>query len=137
LVLVGLSVSLVSLSLADAVRRSGPQLAADQFVTAYWLARSAAARYGRVAELHIDVAAGRFWVEVDTARLGGVTDTIGTVRNVPQAVSLTSNRSMVCFEPRGLPTTRGSCEAANATVVFTQDGKSDTVKVTTLGKVLR
>ena len=43
---------------------------------AHSLARSTAVRYARVAELPIDAANARFWVEVDTSGTG-IRDTVG------------------------------------------------------------
>ena len=112
--------------------------AVNQFVSAHRLARATAIRYGRVAELHIDAASARFWIEVDTSQAGGVTDTIRTIRDVGDSpFVMTSDRSLVCFDGRGLATTAGGCEAGDVTVTFSLAGRTDTVSVSSLGKVLR
>lgn len=124
--------------LAEAFKGAKVRGAVSQFVSAHGLARATALRYGRVAELHIDAANTRFWVEVDTSQVGGVNDTVGTVHNVAEAqLVMTSDRSLVCFDGRGLATTLGACEAGNVTVVFSLAGRTDTVNVSSLGKVLR
>ena len=109
--------------------------AADEFRSA----RSIAIRNGRVTELHIDAANGRFWVQLDTtAARTGVMDTIGVVRHMAnQNVSMTSTRSYVCFDGRGLATKANNCPAGDATVVFSRGARADTVNTTALGKVLR
>ncbi len=50
---------------------------------------------------------------------------------------MASDRSMVCFDGRGLPSTAGACEGADATVVFAESSRADTVSFTLLGQVLR
>ncbi len=113
--------------------------AADEFRSAHSLARSIAIRNGRVTELQIDAANGRFWVQLDTtAARTGVMDTIGVVRHMAnQNVSMTSTRSYVCFDGRGLATKANNCPAGDATVVFSRGARADTVNTTALGKVLR
>ncbi len=124
--------------LVEAFKGTKARSAMNQFASAHSLTRATAIRYGRVAELHIDAATARFWIEVDTSQAGGVTDTVGTIYNVasPQ-LGMTSDRSLVCFDGRGLATTLGACEAGDVTVVFSVADRVDTVNVSTLGKVLR
>ena len=138
LVLAGLGVAIAAPPLASTYERTASRTARDQFVSTHSLARSMAVRYGRVAELHIDASGARFWVEVDTSSIGGMNARVGVTKDLNAAkVLLTSDRSMLCFDVRGLPTTRGACEAADATLTFSVEGKADTVKITALGKVLR
>jgi type II secretion system protein H len=112
--------------------------ASDRFVTTYAMAQSAAVRYGRLAELHIDTSAARFWVEVDTSRSGGAKAKVGLTQSVGQdGTKLSSTRTLLCFDPRGLPSTRSACEAGDATVTFSLKGSTSTVQTTALGKVLR
>ncbi len=111
--------------------------ATHQIVSAHALTKATAIRYGRVAELHIDVSGKRFWIEVDTSYGGGVTDTIRMRDYYGGSMTMASNRSLVCFDGRGLPSTAGACEAADGTVVFADPAKADTVKFTLLGKALR
>ncbi|MGD2154150.1 MAG: GspH/FimT family pseudopilin [Gemmatimonadales bacterium] len=138
LILSGIIVAVASPTLSTAFRRTAGRAAVDEFVSTHTLARSAAVRYGRTAELHIDASNARFWVEVDTASAGGVKDTVGVVKYLDSmGVGVSSDRAVLCFDSRGLPTTRGSCEAADATLVFSSPGEADTVQITALGRVLR
>jgi prepilin-type N-terminal cleavage/methylation domain-containing protein len=125
--------------LQGALRRRITQTAADQFVTAHSLARGTAIRYGRVAQLHIDPATTRFWVDVDTSANGvGQRATIWYERSLTRPnLVMTSNRSLLCFDARGLPLVLGACEAGDATIIFTAIDKADTVRTAVLGKVLR
>jgi type II secretion system protein H len=139
LVLAGIAVAVVSPSLSRAFRRTGVRAAVDEFASTHSLARSAAVRYGRTSELHIDATNARFWVEVDTSSGGsGVMDTVGVVKYLDlNDVQLASDRALVCFDARGLPTTRDSCEAADAQLIFTSGSRVDTISITALGRVLR
>jgi prepilin-type N-terminal cleavage/methylation domain-containing protein len=125
--------------LSAALRRRTTQAAADQFVTAHSLARGTAVRYGRVAQLHVDAAQTLFWVDVDTSAKGiGQRGTIWNVRSLAQpSLVMSSDRSLLCFDARGLPLVLGACEPADATVIFTLREKADTVIIAALGKILR
>ncbi len=104
---------------------------------AHSLARSTALQYGRVAELHIDAAYARFWVEVDTNSTG-VSDTVGPLHDLGGGqLTMTSNRSLLCFDARGMATARDACDPGDATITFSLQGRGDTVTITALGKVLR
>ncbi len=138
-----LSIGAVALVIAgptvsSSFHRTATRVAVDEFVTTHRLARSAAARYGRIAELHILPSSGRVWVEVDTSGGAGIMDTIGLVKNIEgEGLNLSSNRQILCFDSRGLPTSRGSCQPADATLIFSAGGRADTVRITALGEVLR
>jgi prepilin-type N-terminal cleavage/methylation domain-containing protein len=125
--------------LSAELRRRTTQTAVDQFATAHSLARVTAVRYGRVAQLHIDASTRRFWVDVDTSANGvGQRATIWYVRDLTTpGLVMTSNRSLLCFDARGLPLVLGACESGDATVIFTATEKADTVKTAALGKILR
>ena len=125
--------------LSGALRRRTAQTAVDQFATAHSLARSTAVRYGRVAQLHIDAPAARFWVDVDTSADGiGQRATVWNARDLTQAgLVMTSNRALLCFDARGMPRTTAPCEAADAQIIFTALDKADTLTTAALGKVLR
>ncbi len=115
--------------------------AADQFVAAHGFARATAIRYGRLAELHIDVSNNRYWVEIDTSGAGNRMKA-GGYRYVSDNVGMTSNRSLVCFDQRGLPTARTTtagltCQDADFRTIFSLGSRVDTVQTTALGKVLR
>ena len=113
--------------------------AADQFVVAHNLTRATALRYGRIAQLHIDAPNTRFWVDVDTSANGSnQRDTIANVRDVSDnGVTMTSSRSLLCFDARGIPSTLGSCQPGDAQLIFTDGVTADTLATTALGKMLR
>jgi prepilin-type N-terminal cleavage/methylation domain-containing protein len=125
--------------LAAALHRRTTSSAADQFVVTHSLSRSTALRYARVAQLHIDASNRRFWVDVDTSANGiGQRATIANVRDVSgSGLSMTSTRTLLCFDARGVASTSGSCEPGDAKVVFSDGATADTVATTILGKVLR
>lgn len=138
LTIVGILVTVMAPSLSTMLQGERTRSAVNQFVGAHSLARATAIRYGRVAELHIDAANARFWVEFDTSLAGGVMDTVRMVHNVGEGgLVMTSNRSLLCFDRRGLATTVDTCEEGSALVVFSVAGRADTVTATTLGKILR
>ena len=127
-------------TLSDSLRKRTTQSAADQFAAAHSLARATAVRFGRVAELNIDVSAKQYWVEADTSATGiGQRSKIWYARNLDAATGLTmtSTRTKVCFNARGIATTSGTCQAGNLQVIFAMKGVADTVNTTVLGKVLR
>jgi prepilin-type N-terminal cleavage/methylation domain-containing protein len=125
--------------LSAALLRRTSSSAADQFVVVHSLSRSTALRFGRVAQLHIDAPTRRFWVDVDTSANGiGQRATIANVRDVSgSGLSMTSTRTIVCFDARGMASTSGSCEAGDMQVIFSDGATADTVRTTIIGKVLR
>jgi prepilin-type N-terminal cleavage/methylation domain-containing protein len=125
--------------LAAALHRRTTVSAADQFVLTHSLTRSTALRYGRIAQLHIDAPGKRFWVDVDTsANAIGQRATVGYVRDLSgSGVTMTSTRALLCFDPRGIASTLGSCESGDANVIFVDGTTADTILTTALGKVLR
>jgi len=139
LTLIGIVAAIGGPKISAALLRRTTASAADQFTLTHSLTRSTAIRYARVAQLHIDAAGSRFWVDVDTSANGtGQRATIGYVRDVSATgLTMTSTRTLLCFDARGLPSTTGSCEPADASVVFSDGATADTVATTALGKVLR
>jgi len=125
--------------LSAALQRRTSSSAADQFVVTHSLARSTALRFARVAQLHIDAPGKRFWVDVDTSANGiGQRATIANVRDVTSpGLTMSSNRSLLCFDARGIASTAGSCEPGDAKVIFAEGATADTIVTTALGKVLR
>jgi prepilin-type N-terminal cleavage/methylation domain-containing protein len=125
--------------LSAALHRRTSSSAADQFVVTHSLARATALRYGRVAQLHIDAGTRRFWVDVDTSANGiGQRATIANVRDVTgSGLVMTSTRTVLCFDSRGMAATSGSCEPGDVKIVFSDGATADTVSTTLLGKVLR
>jgi prepilin-type N-terminal cleavage/methylation domain-containing protein len=125
--------------LSSALQRRTTASAADQFALTHSLSRSIALRYGRTAQLHIDAPGKRFWIDVDTSANGiGQRATIAYVRDVSApGLAMSSTRTLLCFDPRGIPSTAGSCEPGDARVIFSEGATADTVTTTVLGKVLR
>jgi prepilin-type N-terminal cleavage/methylation domain-containing protein len=125
--------------LSAALQRRTSTSAADQFVLTHSLARSTAVRFARIAQLHIDGAGSQFWVDVDTSANGiGQRATIAYVRDVSASgLTMSSNRTLLCFDARGIASTSGSCEPGDAEVIFSDGATADTVVTTALGKVLR
>ena len=136
LTVMGVILAVAMPSMVAAYRLRATRGAIDRLAMAHGLARATAVRFGRVAELHIDAANGRFWIEVDTSGTG-IRDTVGSMNDMAGQVTMTSNRTLLCFDLRGLTTTRGACEAGDALVTFFSRGRTDTLQTTVLGKVLR
>jgi prepilin-type N-terminal cleavage/methylation domain-containing protein len=135
--IIGLLAVIAAPSFSDALHSRAASAASDQFVMAHGLARSTALRYGRVSELHIDPVTARFWIEIDTTGLGQ-RGLITHIRSVDgNGLTMTSNRTLLCFDPHGLSSTTGNCEPGDALLIFTSADKVDTVRTTALGKVLR
>ena len=137
--LVGVVTAFGAPELQNALRRRTVQAAGDQFTTAHALARATAIRYGRVAQLHIDPAARRFWIEADTSADDiGQRATVWYERTLADpGVQMSSDRTVLCFDARGLANDVAPCQAGDAEVVFNTIDVADTVRTTVLGKVLR
>ncbi|PYO80322.1 MAG: hypothetical protein DMD63_01575 [Gemmatimonadetes bacterium] len=137
--LIGIVATIGGPKIAAALQRRTTASAVDQFALTHSLSRSTAIRYARVAQLHIDASNRRFWVDVDTSANGsGQRATIGYVRDMSTTgLSMTSTRALLCFDARGLPSTTGSCEPADAKVTFSDGAVADSIVTTALGKVLR
>ena len=120
------------------VQRQAAQrrMATRQFVSAHSLTLATAVQYGRTAELHVDAPGRRFWLEVDTGQTSGISDTIRMVQLTPD-LTMSTDRTILCFDARGLASTAGACEPGNAIVTFAVPGKTDTVRFTALGEELR
>lgn len=108
-------------------------------VSAVSLTRATAMRYGRPAVLRIDAAGDRVWVEADTTTAGeGTTvDTLGSFYFAESLnVDLSSNRTSLCFDGRGVGTTSTTCPVAGAEIVLSRQTRVDTVVVGVLGQVI-
>ena len=132
----GVLVAVLMPSMVKSFRQRATRGWVDRLAMTHSLARATAIRFGRVAELHIDAANGRFWVEVDTSGTG-IRDTVGIMNAMAGQVTMSSDRSLLCFDSRGLTTTRNACESGDALVQFSMAGRTDTFQTTVLGKVLR
>ena len=123
--------------IAKAFHNTATHSAADEFLTTHALAKSFAIRFGRTAELHIDASKGEFYVKVDTAGTGNPVR-VSLIKDMAKyKVTMASTRSVICFDARGLPTTRGVCEAADATLTFTSGDDTEELSITALGRILR
>ncbi len=113
--------------------------ASNQFRSAHQKARTAAIRYGAVAELHVNASTDHFWVEVDTTVAGsGVVDTVGAVIDLSEIkVDLMTTVSLVCFDARGLVAAVAQCPTTGALDVgFARGNELDTLVVTASGLLL-
>ena len=134
--IMGALMAILMPSMVTAFRQLATRSSVDRLTMAHGLTRATAVRFGRVAELHIDAANRKFWVEVDTSGTG-IRDTVGMLNQLADALAVTSTRSVLCFDSRGLATARGACEPADAIVTFSANGRTDTLQTTVLGMVLR
>ncbi|HSM15487.1 MAG TPA: prepilin-type N-terminal cleavage/methylation domain-containing protein [Gemmatimonadales bacterium] len=139
MVIVGMVALIATPRMASQRRFLSQRSVVNEFIAAQSLATATAVRRGRVAELHIDAAARRYWIEVDTSMAGGgVIDTVGPVRQIQDpTASMSSTRTLLCYDAQGLATTVRACEEGDATVMFSFPGYSRTIEITLLGKLLR
>jgi len=137
--IIGIVAAIGGPKVSSALQRRTTASAADQFVVVHSLTRSTALRYGRIAQLHVDATGQRFWVDVDTSANGiGQRATIANTRYVNDAgLEMATNRTLLCFDARGIASTAGSCESGDVKVIFSDGVMADTVSTTILGKVLR
>lgn len=137
--LMGIVAAISGPRIASALQKRTTASAIDQLALTHSLARATAIRYARVAQLHIDVPGKRFWVDVDTSANGsGQRAIIANVRDMSTAgLTMTSNRTLLCFDARGLPSTSGGCESGDAKILFSDGAQTDSIVTTVLGKVLR
>ncbi|HEU4747236.1 MAG TPA: GspH/FimT family pseudopilin [Gemmatimonadaceae bacterium] len=127
-------------TLSESLRKRATSGAADEFVAAHSLARATAVRYGRTAELLMHPSGKKVWIEVDTSATGiNQRAIVWNTRKLDHKIGLemSSNRTRLCFDARGLAKASATCEAGNAQVIFRMNDVADTVNTTVLGKVLR
>ena len=140
LLLFGSFAGAVAPKFADGWEQLAVRGAVDQFISAHQKARTAAVRFGAVAELHIDASTDRFWVQIDTTASGsGVMDTIGRVVDLSEDhVDLVSTSSLLCFDPRGLIANTGGCPTTGSLAIgFSRGSSSDTLSATASGLLLK
>lgn len=137
--LIGIVTAISGPKVASALQKRTTASAIDQLALTHSLSRATAIRYARVAQLHIDVSGKRFWVDVDTSANGsGQRAIIDNVRDMSTAgLTMTSNRTLLCFDARGLPSTSAGCEPGDAKIVFSDGAQTDSLMTTVLGKILR
>ncbi len=137
LVLMAIVGVIVTPPVAQFAQRRNASTAADEFAGVHSLARSAAMKYGRLARLGLDPSKNRYWVEVDTSDTGPA-DTLRIVSDLTKrGVRLTTDKTLLCLDARGIATSRGSCGTGLATIVFSAQSHVDTVLVTVAGNVIR
>lgn len=117
--------------------------ARDAFASLHARTRVVALEHGRVARLHVDSERGRVWVTVDRSERPDA----GATPRPPDAwvdlasefagVRLTSNRSVLCFGPHGLPVAGDGCDLPNATVAFQRGAVADTITISLAGRLSR
>ncbi len=142
MVVIVLAVTALSIAgppMFSAHRRSVGQNTVTEFRAIQATARQLARQYGRVTELHMNPARNEYWIAADTTSAG-----LPRNRALPRMYGralpsgyYTTDRTLLCYDGRGLPTTEGACEPPSATVVFVLPQRTDTVKISPLGAVLR
>jgi len=146
MVVFGITAALAGPRFYQLVTAVSTRTAADRLARAAELARANAVRFGRDAELRIDQTGMRFWVQVDTTvNVSGVKDTIGSIQDLSNSkvtmaltvAGATKTSAIVCFDVRGVRSTRSPCDVGIASILFSQSTHSDSVQVTSLGKVVR
>ena len=110
----------------------------SQVTAALWLSRSVGTRWGRTAVLTIDTLDDVLTVRVDTSGLMGTADSV-VVREFRLGddldIDLGSDRSALCFNSRGIGVTSSSCPALGALITVTRNGRIDSVRVNSAGRV--
>lgn len=118
--------------------RVAARSATEEFVSTHSWSRTLAMRFGRVAYLLIDDAAGRYWVMIDTTLARTGLDTMGVVHDVAdENVSMDSSTGLLCFDARGIAAARSPCPSTQSVIRFVGGGTTSEITVTPLGKVLR
>lgn len=103
------------------------------------VARAASSRYGRTSYLVFDVAADEIRVAADTTADGRqppVTlhrlDLWGELR-----LNLRASEPLLCLDPRGLAVVSGPCPGTGAVVYLDRNAYTDSVVVSSTGRVTR
>ena len=125
-------------ALADTRVRASVHNSKHAVLSSIALARTAAIRFGRPAVLRLDSRSDRVWVEVDTTLAGGgAKDTLNLIHLGQElSVDLTSNRTGICFNGRGIGTTGSDCPSAGGVIILSMGGRADTVFIGPLGRVV-
>jgi prepilin-type N-terminal cleavage/methylation domain-containing protein len=141
-VLIGIVLTFSMTSLLSVRRTSIVRGAIDTFIAKHSLTRATAVRYGRMAGLVVDTAAKQLRIEVWNLDGNNQWKSIDGTVTYFREVRFSTNRTRLCFDARGLAASGGTCGSAaltspDATVVFRQASRSDTVRTTLLGRVMR
>ena len=140
LLIVGILTGTVFPRIGEAWEKLAVEGATDQFITAHHKARTAAIRFGAVAELHVNASRDQIWVQIDTTLAGsGVMDTIGAVVDLSEdRVDLKATGSLLCFDPRGLVAVAPGCPSnGKFGIGFFRGSASDTAWVTASGMLFQ
>lgn len=111
--------------------------ARDAFAGLQATARASAIQYGRTTRLKLQ-APSTAWVEVTNS--AGAIDTLGRVLYLDKqfaGVAVTSDRSTLCYGPRGLPEQKAGCDPPDATIIFSKRDAVDTTTISAAGRLLR
>ena len=110
----------------------------SQVTAALWLSRSVGTQWGRTAVLSIDTLEDVLTVRVDTSGLMGTADSV-VVREFRLGenlgIDLGADRSALCFNSRGIGVTSTSCPALGAIITVSKNGRTDSVRVNSAGRV--
>lgn len=109
-----------------------------QVTAALWLSRSVGTQWGRTAVLTIDTASDVLTLHVDTSGLMESADSV-VVREYrlgeELGIDLGADRSALCFNSRGIGVTSGPCPALGAVITVMRNGRVDSVRVSSAGRV--
>jgi prepilin-type N-terminal cleavage/methylation domain-containing protein len=141
-VLVGVVLTVSTRTILSVRRNAIVRGAIDTFIGKHSMTRATAVRYGRMAGLVADPAANQLWIEVWNLDGNNQWKRIEGSVTYFREVRFTTDRTRLCFDARGLAASGGTCGSAvltspDATVVFRQASRSDTVRTTLLGRVMR
>lgn len=101
-------------------------------------AQAAAALYGRISYMVIDVVRDRLEIQVDTSILGGQPPVpLSSVDLWAElGVDVTATQPLVCFDPRGMSVAVGPCPGTGVVVRLERAGVQDSVVLSSTGKVV-
>jgi len=137
LVLIAVLGSMAAPSLSRFRNRSALQNGAHMVTSALSLAGSSGVRWGRTSVLRIDAGSDALRVVVDTGTTGSGRDTL-IVREFrlgdDLGVEVTSNRSSLCYNSRGVGTTGADCPDQGGWIAVAFGGEVDTVHVNIAGR---
>lgn len=139
LMLVGVMVAVAVPRIASAYQRASLRNAIEDFAATHSKARALAVQRGQIVELHVDAGATRYWLELESQNDWGrvFRDTLALTQVDGTRIAMESDRSLLCFDGRGLPTTRGSCEPGDAQLTFRSNSKARSLSITSTGRILR
>ena len=128
------------------MHRSTLRAASEEVKSMHAMARALAMQSGRVAILEIVPPQGQLpytlSVQVDTSGTGRVEFR----RSALSRAEFVADRKILCFDARGLPTTKmirepnariKQCEAPDATIIVKAGGRADTLRYSPLGELIQ